>query len=204
MDAGSRRGKMPPRVPGSKTMPKLAPTVAIFPGSFDPLTHGHLDIIYRAAKLYHRLIVAVGTNPLKEEVFTPQERKAMLLKHTRAIRTVEVQTYAGLTVEFARSVGAKVILRGIRDTVDLHAELEIATTNRIIGDVETVFLMTSGQHVLTSSTLIKQIVEIGRYDPEHLSRLVPLDVARELGKRLRSNLRRGKRAARIIDPGQTD
>jgi phosphopantetheine adenylyltransferase len=75
-------------------------------------------------------------------------------------------------------------LGGIRDNVDLHAELEIATTNLIIGDVETVFLMTSGQHILTSSTLIKQIVEIGRYDSNHLARLVPLDVAKRLEERL--------------------
>ncbi len=76
------------------------------------------------------------------------------------------------------------ILRGMRDTVDLHAELEIATTNRIIGDIETVFLMTGDQHVLTSSTLIKQIVEIGKFDSDHLSRLVPLDVAKRLHERL--------------------
>jgi len=82
-------------------------------------------------------------------------------------------------------MGARVILRGIRDAVDVHAELEIALTNRIIGDMETVFLMTSGQHMLTSSTLIKQIVEIGNYDPDHLARLVPLDVAKKLEQRLR-------------------
>jgi pantetheine-phosphate adenylyltransferase len=91
----------------------------------------------------------------------------------------------GLTVEYARAVGARVILRGIRDNVDLHAELEIATTNLIIGGIETVFLMTSGQHMLTSSTLIKQIVEIGRYDSDRLARLVPLDVAKKLEQRLR-------------------
>ena len=75
--------------------------------------------------------------------------------------------------------------RGIRDTIDLHAELEIATTNRIIGDIETVFLMTDRQHILTSSALIKQIVEIGDYDADHMSRLVPLDVAKRLKQRLR-------------------
>ena len=159
--------------------------IAVFPGAFDPLTHGHLDIIQRAAGLYDRLVVAVGINPLKSEVFTPEERREMLIKHTSRLRNVEIQTYSGLTVEFARRIGVRVILRGIRDAVDLHAELEIATTNRIIGDVETVFLMTSGQHVLTSSTLIKQIVEIGQYDPSHLARLVPLDVAKRLGERLR-------------------
>ena len=166
-------------------MPESERNLAVFPGSFDPLTHGHLDIIERGSKLYEKLIVAVGRNPLKPELFTPDERKEMLVTHTSDLPNVEVTTYTGLTVEFARRVGAGVILRGLRDNVDLHAELEIAMTNRIIGDMETVFLMTSGQHILTSSTLIKQIVEIGRYDTDRLARLVPLDVARRLEKRLR-------------------
>ncbi len=165
-------------------MTEMTANMAIFPGAFDPVTHGHLDIIERAAKLYDKLIVAIGHNPLKEEVFPPEERLEMLKKHTSHLKNIEVITYSGLTVEFARSIGSRVILRGIRDNVDLHAEMEIATTNRIIGDIETVFLMTSGQHILTSSTLIKQIVEIGRYDAAHLARLVPLDVAKRLEKRL--------------------
>ena len=159
--------------------------LAVFPGTFDPVTNGHLDIIERASKLYDRLIVAVGENPLKKSVFTPDERKQMMIDHTRTWSSIEVQTFAGLTVEYARAVGARVIVRGIRDNVDLHAELEIATTNLIIGGIETVFLMTSGQHMLTSSTLIKQIVEIGRYDHDHLAKLVPLDVAKKLEQRLR-------------------
>ncbi|MHC4697026.1 MAG: pantetheine-phosphate adenylyltransferase [Planctomycetota bacterium] len=159
--------------------------LAIFPGMFDPVSHGHLDIIRRGAKLYKKLIIAVGENPLKTPVFTQEERREMLLKHTGELENVEVATYSGLTIEFARSVNAGVILRGIRDNVDLHAELEIATTNLIVGDIETVFLMTSGQHVLTSSTLIRQIVEIGQYDSEHLARLVPVDVAKRLEERLR-------------------
>ncbi len=162
---------------------------AVFPGMFDPLTHGHLDIIQRASRLYEKLIIGVGDNPVKTEVFTQQERLDMLIEHTSDLPSIEVRAYSGLTVEFARCVGAGVILRGIRDTVDLHAELEIATTNLIIGDIETVFLMTSGQHILTSSTLIRQIVEIGQYDTNHIARLVPLDVA----KRLEQRLLKGKR-----------
>jgi pantetheine-phosphate adenylyltransferase len=158
--------------------------IAIFPGAFDPLTHGHLDVIRRAAGLYDRLIVAVGRNPEKTETFTPEERLEMLAHHTGEWPNVEARTYDGLTVEFARRVGARVILRGIRDTVDLHSELEIATANLMMGQVETIFLMTSHEHVLTSSTLIKQIVEIGNYDATQLARLVPLDVARRLEQRL--------------------
>ncbi len=165
-------------------MEKTSPEVVLFPGTFDPVTHGHLDIILRASRLYKRLIIAVGHNPLKSSVFTADERIEMLSTHLAELTNVKVLSYTGLTVEFAKKIGAGVILRGIRDTVDLHAELEIATTNRIIGDVETVFLMTSGQHILTSSTLIKQIVEIGDYDSQHLARLVPLDVAKRLQEKL--------------------
>ncbi|MBI1827120.1 MAG: pantetheine-phosphate adenylyltransferase [Planctomycetes bacterium] len=166
-----------------------SPNIAVFPGTFDPVTHGHLDIIDRAAKLFEKLVVGVGDNPLKKEVFTQEERREMLDRHTRHLKNVELRIYKGLTVEFAQAIGARVILRGIRDTVDLHAELELAMTNRIIGNVETVFLMTSGQHVLTSSTLIKQIVEIGKYDADNLGKLVPLDVARMLEERLRGSER---------------
>lgn len=166
-------------------MPEADPNIAVFPGSFDPVTHGHLDIIGRAARLYAKLIVGVGQNPLKEEVFTAEERKAMLAEHTADLPNVDVQTYTGLTVEFAKGIGAGVILRGIRDQVDLHAELEIATANRIISDLETVFLMTDARHILTSSALIKQIAEIGDYDTQRLARLVPLDVAKKLEERLR-------------------
>jgi len=166
-------------------MPKPNRSLAVFPGAFDPVTYGHLNIIERAAQLYDRLIVAVGQNPLKDEVFTGEERKEMVEAHTRHLPNVLVETYSGLTVEFVKHAGAGVILRGIRDNVDLHDELEIATANLIMGDIETVFLMTDRQHVLTSSTLIKQIVEIGAYDADHLSRLVPLDVAKRLEQRLR-------------------
>jgi pantetheine-phosphate adenylyltransferase len=168
-------------------MPKTNANLAIFPGMFDPVSHGHLDIIERASTLYERLLIAFGHNPLKNEVFTADERVDMVVKHTAHLPNLEVQAYTGLTVEFARSVGARVILRGIRDNVDLHAELEIAMTNRIIGGIETVFLMTSGQHILTSSALIRQIVEIGDYDTTHLARLVPLDVAKRLEQRLRGS-----------------
>ncbi len=159
--------------------------VALYPGAFDPVTHGHLDIIGRAAKLFERLIVAVGVNPIKEHVFSPDERREMLVAHTSDWPNVEVQTYTDLTVDLARRVDAHVILRGIRSSVDLHDELDIANTNLIIGEIETVFLMTSHQHGLTSSTLIKQIVEMGGHDPEQLTKLVPPDVAKRLIERLR-------------------
>lgn len=149
------------------------PSVAVFPGTFDPLTHGHLDIIRRGARLFDRLVIGIGHNPQKQALFTGPERQAMLEQEVADLPSVEVRCYEGLTMEFVQSLGAKIILRGIRDTIDLHAELQAANTNLLVGDVETVFLMASDQHALTSSTLIKQIVELGGSDPKRLTRLVP-------------------------------
>lgn len=165
-------------------MPENRSSVAMFPGTFDPFTYGHLDIIERAARLYPRLIVAVGDNPEKTPLFSAEERVEMLRAKVAHVTNVEVLRYEGLTARFARDIRAGVIIRGIRDNVDLHAELELANTNMMISDIETVFLMASSAHALTSSTLIKQIVEIGGYDTNRLARLVPLDIARRLEERI--------------------
>lgn len=159
--------------------------IAVFPGAFDPITNGHIDIIRRAAELFDEVIVAVGRNPEKAELFTAAERVEMIKHVTDDLKNVRVQSYDGLTFDFVRSVGAKVILRGIRDSVDLRAELQAANTNRLVGDVETVFLMATDQHAMTSSSLIKQIVSIGGYEPERLARLVPPTVADKLRERFK-------------------
>jgi pantetheine-phosphate adenylyltransferase len=161
-------------------MPASTVHIAVFPGAFDPLTHGHLDIIRRGAELFGRLVVGVGKNPEKTALFSAAERVAMIQHELRGLPNVEVLAYEGLTVEFVRTLSARVIIRGIRDTVDLRSELQAANTNLLVGGVETVFLMTSDQHALTSSTLIKQIVEIGGYDPARLLSLVPESVLRKL------------------------
>ena len=154
--------------------------VAVFPGAFDPVTNGHLDIIRRASRMFDRVIVGVGHNPEKRELFSTEERVGMLSSELGDLPNVEVQTYEGLTMEFVRSVGGGVILRGIRDAVDLRSELQAANTNLIVGGVETVFLMTSEQYALTSSTLIKQIVELGGHGAKELTRLVPNAVYKKL------------------------
>ena len=159
-------------------------TVAIFPGTFDPITQGHLDIIKRASRLFDELVIGIGRNPEKLIIFSVEERLEMIRELVRDMDNVRVEGYDGLTVEFAVAMGAKVIVRGIRDSVDLRGELQAANTNLIVGDIETVFLMTSDQYALTSSTLIKQIVEIGGYDPERLARLVPGCVADRLRRRI--------------------
>jgi pantetheine-phosphate adenylyltransferase len=162
------------------------PMRAVFPGTFDPITNGHVDILRRAASLVDELIIAVGHNPEKEAVFTADERVEMVRELVQNMDGVFVETYQGLTAEFVRSKHAKVIIRGIRDNVDLHYELEQANVNLVVGGVETIFLMARDQFALTSSTYIKQIVELGVEDMERLSRLVPPTVA----SRLRDKFRR--------------
>ncbi len=161
-------------------MPHSEPTIAVFPGAFDPVTNGHVDLIHRATGLFDRLIVGVGHNPEKRALFNAEERVAMLEAELRDLPEVQVRAYNGLTMEFVRSVGGRVILRGIRDAVDLRTELLAANANLIVGGVETVFLMASDQHALTSSTLIKQIVELGGHGAKELTRLVPAEVYKRL------------------------
>jgi pantetheine-phosphate adenylyltransferase len=160
-------------------------TRAVLPGAFDPITNGHLDLIHRAQVIVDELIVAVGHNPEKAAVFSPQERVEMITELVRDLDGVTVQAYEGLTAEFVQAAGAGVIIRGIRDNVDLHYELQQANINLAIANVETVFLLTRDQFALTSSTYIKQIVELGYRDLERLSRIVPVNVARRLSEKLR-------------------
>jgi pantetheine-phosphate adenylyltransferase len=166
-------------------MPASKSIRAVFPGTFDPITNGHLDIIKRAANLADELIIAVGHNPEKAALFTADERVAMIRELTVDMPGVRVEAYQGLTGDFVQQVKADIIIRGIRDYVDLHYELQQANINLTIANVETVFLLTSDQFALTSSTYIKQIVELGYNDLDRLSRIVPVDVARRLRDKLR-------------------
>ncbi len=153
---------------------------AVYPGTFDPITNGHLDIIKRAKVFIDDLVIAVGHNPEKQALFSSEERVAMMRELVGDMDGVDVRAYEGLTAEFVLSVGAKIIVRGIRDNIDLHFELQQANINLAIGGVETIFLMTSDLYALTSSTYIKQIVELGCKDLSRLSRLVPPTVAQRL------------------------
>lgn len=169
-------------------MAKTKPVRGMFPGMFDPLTNGHLDIINRARHIVDELIVAVGFNPAKKALFTTQERVDMVRELVDGMDGVRVEAYHGLTADFVQQVNAQVLIRGIRDNVDLHYELEQANINLAIGNVETIFLLTRDQFALTSSTYIKQIVELGCLDPARLTRFVPLSVAKRLRDKLAGGL----------------
>ncbi len=143
-------------------MPHARPAkIGVFPGQFDPITNGHLDVIRRGVTLFDELIVAVGINPEKRELFTHDERVRMIRALAKEVPHVRVERYAGLTVDFVRHVKATAILRGIRDVSDLRYEFQLAMANRAVGGVETVFIMAGDQFALTSSSLIRQVVALG-------------------------------------------
>ena len=162
-------------------MPHRTRKVAVFPGQFDPPTNGHLDIIRRGVQLFDELIVAVGINPEKREMFTIDDRVEMTRQLVDGISGVKVQKYTGLTVDFVRSAHAIAILRGIRDVSDLRYEFQLAQANRAVGGVETVFIMTGDQYALTSSSLIRQIVSLGG-DVAQLKGLLPDSVIKRLSQ----------------------
>jgi pantetheine-phosphate adenylyltransferase len=158
------------------------PVRAIFPGSFDPITNGHLDVISRAIKLFDELIIAVGRSPVKNQLFTPEDRVEMIeeILHERRMKGVSVESFDGLTVEYAAKKKADVILRGLRSLTDVQYEFQLAMTNRAVAGIETIFVMTSEQYGFTSSTLIREIASLGG----DLSNLIPENVQQRLEQRL--------------------
>ena len=160
---------------------------AIFPGSFDPMTNGHLDVVKRAIKVFDELIIAVGRSPIKNQLFSPEERVEMIAELVEDMPEVSVESFEGLTVEYAAAKQASVILRGLRSLTDVQYEFQLAMTNRAVTGIETVFIMTSERYGFTSSTLIREVASLGG----DLSNLIPANVHRRLEERF-SQLRRPK------------
>ncbi len=155
--------------------------IAVYPGSFDPITNGHLDLIERASRLFERLIVAILRNEAKKPLFSVEERVEMAREVLRGYPNVEVASFGGLLVEFAASRGARVILRGIRAISDYEYELQMALMNRRLApDIETVFLMAAEDYSFLSARLVKEVVALGG----DVSGLVPPLVEERLRKRL--------------------
>ncbi len=156
--------------------------IAVYPGSFDPATNGHLDVIGRASGLFDQLIVAVGRNGGKSPLFTPDERVA-LLREVCDDRwpNVRVTLFDGLLVEFAKAEGARALIKGLRAVSDFEYEFQMALANRHLApDLETLFLMTSAEHLYLSSSIVKEIARLGG----DVSALVPNTVARRLLEKL--------------------
>ncbi len=165
--------------------------VALYPGSFDPITYGHLDVIRRGRRLFDRLIVAVGRNPGKDSLFTSDERVEMtrtlvdqMLREEpageKAGAAVSVQAFAGLTVDFAREQQVTVLLRGVRNLSDLQYEVQQALTNREVAGLETVFIVAGPSFAYTSSSLIRQITAMGQDLDTALANMVPTLVVERL------------------------
>ncbi|MDY6783138.1 MAG: pantetheine-phosphate adenylyltransferase [Cyanobacteriota bacterium] len=151
--------------------------IAVYPGSFDPITLGHLDIIERGSRLFERVIVAVSCNPNKKPLFAIEQRVQQIRQCTQDTINVEVEGFVGLTVEYALSRQAGCILRGLRVLSDLEDELQMAHTNKTLrAEIETVFLATSNEYSFLSSSVVKEVARFGG----PLDRLVPENVAREV------------------------
>ena len=161
--------------------PKPSRIVAIYPGSFDPITNGHLDLIQRGARLFDRLVVAILRNESKQPLFSTEERVEMLSEVVRDLPNVEVASFGGLLVEYAASREATVLLRGIRAVSDYEYELQMALMNRRLAPgIETVSLMSSEAFSFISSRLVKQVIGLGG----NISGLVPPSVEVRLKNRL--------------------
>ena len=157
---------------------------ALYPGTFDPPTNGHLDLIQRGARLFEHLTVAILNNPVKNPLFTVAERVEMLKEVTHPIGNVSVAMFDGLMVEFARQQGATAVLRGIRAISDYEYEFQIALMNRRLApEIETVFLQPAGRYSFVSSRMVKEVVSFGG----DVTGLVPPNVL----KRLRGRMSKG-------------
>lgn len=151
--------------------------LAIYPGSFDPITLGHLDVIERGSRLFEQVVVAVLRNPNKKPLFTVAERIEQIRRATAHLLNVEVDSFDGLTVTYAKMRQAKVLLRGLRVLSDFEMELQMAHTNKTLSEeIETVFLATSNEHSFLSSSLVKEIAKFGG----PIDHLVPPPVALDI------------------------
>lgn len=158
-------------------------TIAVYPGSFDPVTNGHIDIATRASNIFEQVVVAVYDTPSKQLLFSTRERVSMMAEALRSLPNVEVQMYTGLTVDFAHRVGAKVVVRGLRVVSDFEWELQIALMNRKLApDLDGVCLMTNLEYSYLSSTIVKEVARLGG----NVADLVPPHVARALSERFGS------------------
>jgi len=168
-------------------------TVAIYPGTFDPATNGHLDIINRASSLFEKLVVAVASDPKKDVLFNMPERVEMMTRAVAHLPHVEVQGFAGLTVNYMRDIGAQVMVRGLRVLSDFEWEFQLALVNKKLApELEMICLMTSAEYSFLSSSIVKQVVELGG----SVKDMVPPHVEAALEQAFSRGLKVGPRATK--------
>jgi pantetheine-phosphate adenylyltransferase len=156
--------------------------IAIYPGSFDPITLGHIDIVERGAKLFEKVIVAVLSNPSKQPLFTVEKRIEQITQCTKHINNVQVDSFVGLTVDYAKLHNAGVLLRGLRVLSDFEKELQMAHTNKTLNqEIETVFLATTKEYSFLSSSIVKEIAQFGGA----IEHLVSQDIAEDMEQKYR-------------------
>ncbi len=155
----------------------MADKIAVFPGSFDPLTLGHVDIIKRAMPLFDKLIIAIGVNSDKRAMFSLEDRMNSIRETFKGEPRIEIQSYSGLTVDFCKKVKAEFLVRGLRNPADFEFEKAIAHTNRTLSTIETVFLLTSSGKSYISSSIVREIVkhrgDVSKLVPEAVMKLKP-------------------------------
>jgi pantetheine-phosphate adenylyltransferase len=157
--------------------------VAVYPGSFDPVTNGHLDVISRASTLFDKVIVGVLNNSIKSPLFSVEERVNILTKVTETIENVEVKAFSGLSINFVRECDANVIVRGLRAITDFDYELQMAQTNRVLAsDIDTIFLTTCLEYAYLSSTTVKEVALLGG----DISEFVPPYVESMISQKMKS------------------
>ncbi len=153
---------------------------AVCPGSFDPMTLGHLDIFRRAARLFDSLVITVVVNPNKRGMFTIDERVALIEENVADLPGVTVESWTGLLVDYARTVGAVAIVKGLRNSTDFDYEQPMASMNAHLTEVDTVFLVTDPKYAFVSSSLVKEVAKLGG----DIAELIPDNVARSLATKL--------------------
>ncbi len=164
-------------------MTKLSPRIAVYPGSFDPVTLGHLNVMERASGLFDRLIVGIGINLEKQAMFAPEMRVELIRGATGHLKNLEIRTFSGLAVEFVQECGARIMVRGVRPITDIPAELTMMMANRRMApDVETLFMIADGELAHVSSSLIKQIATVA--SEEELGRFLSPNVVHAVRQRL--------------------
>ncbi|WP_182871243.1 pantetheine-phosphate adenylyltransferase [Stieleria mannarensis] len=160
--------------------------VAVYTGSFDPITLGHLHIIHRASRLFESLVIGIGINAEKGSLFSPQQRRELVCTVTKDIENVRVEFFEGLAVDFVRSLGSRLMVRGIRPMTDIAGEFTMMMANRQLDeDVETVFLMADERFSHVSSSLLKQIASVSD-DDEQLAKFVPREIIAPLRAQMRA------------------